>query len=54
MNKVDIIMRSDFRLRLIFHIKHDMNFDDVCDDVELNIKEMKTRHHVFVVAHVDH
>jgi hypothetical protein len=54
MNKIDIIMRSDFRLRLIFHIEHDINFDDVCDDVELNIKKMKTRHHVFVVAHVDH
>jgi hypothetical protein len=54
MNKTDIIMRFDSRLRLIFHIEHDMNFDDVCDDVELNIKKMKTRHHVFVVAHVDH
>ncbi len=54
MNKVDIIMRSDLRLRLIFHIEHDMNFDDVCNDVQLNIKEMKTRHHVFVVVHVDH
>jgi hypothetical protein len=54
MNKVDIIMRSDFRLRLIFHIEHDKNFDDVCNDVELNIKKMKTRHHVFVVVHVDH
>ncbi len=42
MNKIDIIMRFDLRLRLIFHIEHDMNFDDVCDDVELNIKKMKT------------
>jgi uncharacterized membrane protein len=31
-----------------------MNFDDVCDDVELNIKKIKTRHHVFVVAYIDH
>jgi hypothetical protein len=54
MNKIDIIMCSDSRLRLIFHIEHDMNFDDVCDDVELNIKKMKIRHHVFVVIHVDH
>ncbi len=54
MNKINIIMRSDFRLRLIFYIEHDMNFDDVCDDVELNIKKMKTRHYVFVVIHVDH
>ncbi len=54
MNKIDITMRSDLRLRLIFHIEHDMNFDDVCDDVELNIKKMKTRHHVFVVVHVNH
>jgi hypothetical protein len=54
MNKVNIIMRFDFRLRLIFHIEHDMNFDDVCDDVELNIKKIKTRYHVFVVTHVNH
>jgi hypothetical protein len=47
-------MRSESRFRLISHTKHDMNFDDVCDDVKLDIEEMKTRHHVFVVAHADH
>ncbi len=54
MNKVDIIMRFDLRFRLIFHIEHDMNFDDICNDVELNVKKMKTRHYVFVVVYVDH
>ncbi len=54
MNKIDITMRSDLRLRLIFYIEHDMTFDDVCDDVKLNIKKMKTRHHVFVIVHVNH
>ncbi len=54
MNKTKIIMRFEFRFRLIFHIEHDMNFDEVCDDVELNIEELKTRHHIFVIVHADH
>ncbi len=39
MNKINIIMRFNSRLRLIFYIEYNMNFDDVCDDVELNIKK---------------
>ncbi len=31
-----------------------MNFDEICDDVELNIKELKTRYHIFVIIHADH
>jgi hypothetical protein len=31
-----------------------MNFDEICDDVELNIEELKTRHHLFVIFHADH
>jgi hypothetical protein len=31
-----------------------MNFDEICDDVKLNIEELKTRHHIFVIAHADH
>ncbi len=54
MNKTKIIMRFKSRFRLIFHIEHDMNFDEMCDDVELNIKELKTRHHIFVIAHANH
>jgi hypothetical protein len=54
MNKTRIIMRFESRLRLIFHIDHDMNFDEVCDDVELNIEELKTRHHIFVIIHTNH
>ncbi len=54
MNKTKIIMRFESRFRSIFHIEHDMNFDEVCDDVELNIEELKTRHHIFVIAHADH
>jgi hypothetical protein len=54
MNKTKIIIRFKFRLRLIFHIEHDMNFDEVCDDVELNIERLKTRHHIFVIIHANH
>ncbi len=54
MNKTKIIMRFEFQFRLIFHIEHDMNFDKICDDVELNIKKLKTRHHIFVIVHANH
>jgi hypothetical protein len=54
MNKTKIIIRFESRLRLIFYIEHDVNFDEVCDDVELNIEELKTRHHIFVIAHANH
>ncbi len=54
MNKTKIIMRFESRFRLIFHTEHDMNFDEICDDVELNIEELKTRHHIFVIVHADH
>jgi hypothetical protein len=54
MNKTKIIMRLESRFRLIFHIDHDMNFDEICDDVELNIEKLKTRHHIFVIAHANH
>jgi hypothetical protein len=47
-------MRFESRLRLIFHIEHDMNFDEICDNVELNIEELKTRHHIFVIVHANH
>ncbi len=47
-------MRFKSRLRLIFYIDHDMNFDEVCDDVELNIEKLKTRHHIFVIVHANH
>jgi hypothetical protein len=47
-------MRFESRFRLIFHIDHDMNFDEICDDVELNIERLKTRHHIFVIAHANH
>jgi hypothetical protein len=54
MNKTRIIMRFESRFRLIFHIDHDMNFDEICDDVELNIERLKTRHHIFVIVHANH
>ncbi len=54
MNKTRIIMCFESRLRLIFHIDHDMNFDEICNDVELNIEKLKTRHHIFVIAHANH
>ncbi len=54
MNKTRIIMRFESRLRLIFYIDHDMNFDEICDDVKLNIERLKTRHHIFVIIHANH
>jgi hypothetical protein len=54
MNKTKIIMRFESQFRLIFHIDHVMNFDEICDDVKLNIEKLKTRHHIFVIAHANH
>jgi hypothetical protein len=54
MNKTKIIIRFESWLRLIFHIEHDMNFDEICDDVKLNIKELKTRHYIFVIFNANH
>jgi hypothetical protein len=31
-----------------------MNFDEICDDVELNIEKLKIRHYIFVIAHANH
>jgi hypothetical protein len=31
-----------------------MNFNEMCDDVELNIEELKTRHHIFVIVHANY
>jgi hypothetical protein len=42
------------RFRLIFHIDHDMNFDEICDDVELNIEKLKIRHYIFVITHANY
>jgi hypothetical protein len=47
-------MRFESRFRLISHIEHDMNFDEICDDVELNIEELKTRYFIFVIVHANH
>jgi hypothetical protein len=54
MNIIDIVMRSDSRLKLISYIEHDMNFDEICDDVEVNIDELRTLHHIFVMSHANH
>jgi hypothetical protein len=54
MNMIDIVMRSDSRLKLISHIEHDMNFDEICDDVEVNIDEFRMLHHIFMMFHANH
>jgi hypothetical protein len=54
MNIIDIAMRSDSRLKLISHIEHDMNFDEICDDVDVNIDELRTLHHIFIMSHANH
>jgi hypothetical protein len=54
MNKIKIIMRFESRFRLIFYIDHDINFNEICDDVKLNIEKLKTRHYIFVIVHANH
>jgi hypothetical protein len=54
MNKTKIIIRFKSRFRLIFHIDHDINFDEIYNDVKLNIEKLKTRHYIFVIVHADH
>jgi hypothetical protein len=54
MNMINIAIRSDSRLKLISYIEHDMNFDEICDDVEVNIDEFRTLHHIFVMSHANH
>ncbi len=54
MNRTKIIIRFESRFRLIFHIDHDMNFDKICNDVKLNIEELKTRHYIFVIVHANY
>ncbi len=43
-----------FRLRLIFHTGHEMDFEGVCLNVPIDVGGIKTKHHVFVVPHADH
>jgi hypothetical protein len=31
-----------------------MNFNEVCDDVDINIEKLKTWHYIFVIVHADH
>jgi hypothetical protein len=54
MNMIDIAMRSDSRLKLISYIEHDMNFNEICDDVEVNINEFRMLHYIFVMSHANH
>ncbi len=54
MNKIDIIICFDFRLRLIFSIEYDINFNNVCDNEKLNMKKIKTRNYIFVVFYIDY
>jgi hypothetical protein len=53
-NKTKVIMRFESRFCLIFYIDHDMNFDEVCDDDNLNTKKLKTQHYIFVIIYANH
>lgn len=47
-------MRSKFRLRLMFHTSHDMKFAEVSSNVKIDIEELKTKHYIFVITHINH
>jgi hypothetical protein len=53
-NTIKIIMRFDFQFHLIFYIDHDMNCNEMYDNVELNIEKLKTRYYIFVIVHANH
>lgn len=54
MNMIEIIIRSKFKLKLIYHIDYDMNFDEICIDVEMNIENLYIIHHIFIITYADY
>jgi hypothetical protein len=54
MHKEDLSMRSRFALNLISYIDHQQKFLSVCEDVKISIESFIIKHHIFVIAKVDH
>jgi hypothetical protein len=54
MHKQDLFMRSRSILNLIFYIDHQQKFLRVCENVKINIENFIIKHHIFMIARVDH
>jgi hypothetical protein len=54
MHKKDLFMRSRSVLNLIFYIDYQQKFLSVCEDVKISIKNFIIKHHIFMIARVDH
>jgi hypothetical protein len=54
MHKEDLSMRSRSALNLISHIDHQQKFLSVCEDVKISIENFIIKHHIFVIARIDH
>jgi hypothetical protein len=54
MHKEDLFIRSRSVLNLIFHIDHQQKFLNVCENVKISIENFIIKHHIFMIARVDH
>lgn len=54
MENAGLAMRRGPRLELVSHTGHSQPFLGLCEDVEVAVSGLKTRHSIFVVEHGDH
>lgn len=47
-------MRRDLKLKLVSHTGHNYLFHELCEDVEMIIRGLRTRHSTLVVEMEDH
>ena len=47
--KKNLTMRSRFHMNFVSHINHTKNFLKICENVKINIKKFRNRHHIFVM-----
>ena len=54
MEEVNLIMRKGLKLELVSHTGHSRPFLKLCENVEVAIKGLKTRHPIFVAETGDY
>lgn len=54
MEDVNSAMRQGDKLELISHTGHNQHFLCLCEDIEVAIRGLKTRHPIFVIEAGDH
>ena len=54
MENAGLAMRRSPKLELVSHTIHSCSFLGLCEDVEVAIRRLKTRHPIFVIEHGDH